>query len=701
MYIKEGITRVSYGSPSYDDFTILAEIVDSQMSYEKPILVRTKSQLYNWFGKEFSSMAFFEELLDYGISLYLTRPVSTEGDQTLSGYLKIEDYYQDTKLYESEPVMPSVREGETEIKRIYNMISEEGEYTSENGTPYDKYIWYYEPSDKSWSFTKVKDLPQNISGFKTDSLNNRDTLNIYSKNSKFSYCNPEYKERSNILQLIKDTYGKEFKYSLSGLNLERINKGLQTLAFDITTSTNTALRNGNYIIIQGNDKVGHLYYYGEKPENVSPKYYKVEEQFTGISDLLRKLKNIGYLEINGTLYSTFPTPTTYFFDIPGFNLEPSYIKTHRLLGELGDNEELSIRFYSKTIGPGGEEGNIKVALTKLEEEGEYRVEVSRFDYTEVYEGFFIDRDEVETERLDYTISKNSSLVYCELGGEDWIEPCEGEWELRGAEEEIETPEKYMQSLSILFNDRDDLCLPDFLLIPAVEKYGTEIDEDTGSLKSYKTFIKYSKDLGTQILVENSGEDINEPRHYRFNYVNDTENRIAYFLNKITLGGEERPGYYAFLIGLLGDMYNISTSLIFYNSPTDGKNPYTTDLKELEEKKCNYLVDNNQVYYYKKYFGGKKPITSVLGRFIIGKISRELEKNKWYYLSTRMNGKIRDRIENVLKRIVNTFSIIRSIGIVEFNYDYQGNKITMEIETTISDLVSKDIKLDITINYIKY
>ena len=89
MYIKEGITRVSYGSPSYDDFTILAEIVDSQMSYEKPILVRTKSQLYNWFGKEFSSMAFFEELLDYGISLYLTRPVSTEGDQTLSGYLNL------------------------------------------------------------------------------------------------------------------------------------------------------------------------------------------------------------------------------------------------------------------------------------------------------------------------------------------------------------------------------------------------------------------------------------------------------------------------------------------------------------------------------------------------------------------------------------------------------------------------------------
>jgi hypothetical protein len=700
MYIKEGTTRVTYGSPSYDDFMIFAEIVDSQMSYERPVLVRTRSQLYNWFGKEFSSKAFFDELLDYGISLYLTRPVSAEEDQTDGEYLDINSYYQDLKLYESEPEMPSVKEGETEIKRLYNMISEGGEYISEGGSPYDKFIWYYEPADRSWSFTKVKDLPQNISGFRTDSLNNRDTLNIYSKNSKFSYCNPGYKDRSNTLQLIKDTFGKDFKYSLSGLNLERVNKGLQTLAFDIT-SKNTTLKSGNYIIIQGNDGVGHLYYYREKPKAVSQKYYRVEEEFTSISDLLRRLKNIGYLEINGTLYSTFPTRTTYFFDIPGFQLEPSYIKTHILLGELGEEEELSIRFYSKTIGPGGEEGNISVSLTKLEEEGEYRVEISRFDYTEVYEGFFIDRDEVETERLDYSISKYSSLVYCETVGDHWIEPNEGTWELRGAVEETHTSEKYMKSLSILFNDRDDLCLPDFLLIPDVEKYGTEIDEDTGSLKSYETFLRYSKDLGTQILVENSMEDIDNPKHYKFNYVEDKENRIVYFLNKLTLGGEERPGYYAFLIGLIGDTYSISTSYILYSSPTDGKNPYTTDLKDLEEKKCNYLVDNNQVYYYKKYFGGKNPTTSVLGRFVIGKISRELKKNKWYYLSTRMNGRIEGRIEGVLGRIVNSFSIIRSIGISEFNYDYTGNKITLEIESTISDLIDKDIKLDITINYIKY
>ena len=40
MYLRLGTTNIKY-STEQDDFTVFSEVVDSKMSYEKPILVRT------------------------------------------------------------------------------------------------------------------------------------------------------------------------------------------------------------------------------------------------------------------------------------------------------------------------------------------------------------------------------------------------------------------------------------------------------------------------------------------------------------------------------------------------------------------------------------------------------------------------------------------------------------------------------------
>ena len=226
-----------------------------------------------------------------------------------------------------------------------------------------------------------------------------------------------------------------------------------------------------------------------------------------------------------------------------------------------------------------------------------------------------------------------------------------------------------------------------------------MEEETEVLTTYKKLLDYAQTFGCQVLIENSDQE-DSVKHYKHNYIEDAENRLVYFYKGMTINGWERPGYYLFLRGLLTDVYSISTNIAYYVSPADRKNPYTTTFSDLEEKKCNYLVDNNQVYYYKKYLGGKNPETSMLMRFVLGKISRELEKNKWHYLAERMVGRLTARIEGVLERVKNSFSIIRSINITDFDLVYSENKIKMSIETRISDLVENDIRLDIVINYNK-
>ena len=132
-----------------------------------------------------------------------------------------------------------------------------------------------------------------------------------------------------------------------------------------------------------------------------------------------------------------------------------------------------------------------------------------------------------------------------------------------------------------------------------------------------------------------------------------------------------------------------------------ENLYTETLDKLDNKKSNYLVDNNQVYYYSRLLNGKKPETTIWMRFVLGKISRELEKNRWSYLSERMIGTVKNRIDGILSRVQTSFSIIRRIQVSEFEIDYSNYKINLSIETWISDLIDNHMKLDITINYKNY
>ena len=194
----------------------------------------------------------------------------------------------------------------------------------------------------------------------------------------------------------------------------------------------------------------------------------------------------------------------------------------------------------------------------------------------------------------------------------------------------------------------------------------------------------------------------------YNYTKDISNYLVYFFKPLTINGYRRPAYYVFLEGLFRNIYSFSDTVINYDSPTKS-NPYelivddedyvtNTLSKYLENYKSNFLINNNHIFYYKKYFNGNKYESTVWMRFVIGKIYRELEKNRWSYLSQRSIGIIETRIRTTLAKIQNSFSIVGFIDLTKFSPNMLKNYLELTIDTYVNDLMNNNMTLDITVNY---
>jgi hypothetical protein len=157
----------------------------------------------------------------------------------------------------------------------------------------------------------------------------------------------------------------------------------------------------------------------------------------------------------------------------------------------------------------------------------------------------------------------------------------------------------------------------------------------------------------------------------------------------------------FLEGLLRNIYSLEETIVNYNSPLES-DPYelseSTLVEILEKYKSNFLINNNHIFYYKKYFNGPKYYSTVWMRFTLGKIYRELHKNRWSYLAQKSPGVIETAIRNTLEKIQNRFSIVRFINLVKFTPKLEKNYLELTIDTYVSDLMNNNMTLDITVNY---
>ena len=157
---------------------------------------------------------------------------------------------------------------------------------------------------------------------------------------------------------------------------------------------------------------------------------------------------------------------------------------------------------------------------------------------------------------------------------------------------------------------------------------------------------------------------------------------------------ERPGYYAYLRGVLLNEFSISVKDILYKTPTeDAFLDYGIEAS-LKRYKSNYLVCDNQTYFYKDY----QYITTGWARFIMGKIFRELQKNSGEILGQQLLGMIRSKVSSLISSISSGFSIVSAISITEFEPENNGQSLKISLQTIMNDQIKNNVNLDITVNY---
>lgn len=682
MYINLGSTKIKYPEKKPDDFMIFAEIPDSQVGYEKPILVRTSDELDIWFGTDYPGYDYHQELLESEVTLLMMRPISEVDNYYQEGYISYKDFIIVPELFNSLTELPDTGAVER-LYRVYNQGGLGVWVDPVTKLTYDEYIWL--PDLGNYINTDL--LPQNIE-VNSESSVNRDTLDIYAPvEGKLNYSHPKFLRKPRV------SFPLGFSPSELVSYLGDIERGYKTIAYNLDYS-GAYLRDGSYLIAKDSIGTAHLLYFGESIPNINPTYYKTTTRVDTIPELLLKLGDLGY-KIEDNLMVAPNPEVSYFYNIPGFNITPNYEETHAIIAEHHKGQEI-ISFWSKTIGYGGPDGNIQITIEDLGGK-EYRVTIKRFNYTEVFEG--------STEyasgklRIDNKISRESRLVYCKLaedfGGTGKENIPSGTWNLRGAIKEQHNSSSYNKALQEIKKGIGN-TFPDYFLIPNIGKFVSNEEDSNTYLTTYSNLLQFAKDLSCQVLIENSYIGDTGRENYLYNYLGDTYNRLVYFYHGMSISGNPRPGYYLFLRGLLTDIYAIDTSIALYDSPI--KKPYDNIVSELDKYKTNYLIDNGITYYYKNYQVGKNYTTTVWMRFVLDKISRELEKNKWDFLAQHKIGHIENKIKGILGRVRNSFGIIRSLTITNLDYDLVSEKVSVSINTSISDLVGNDITLDVTLNY---
>ena len=701
MYIKLGKSNIVNHSDSYDNFMVFSEVIGSQVSYEKPILLHTTQELDMWFGSDYTDYQFLRFLLESGVALYLYKPISEKGDKK---HPDISGYNCDPNTFYNQNLEPQIKQqvgskiiitGLPKVgtkETIYQVLDfENGKYVRDN-IRYSKWVW-----TNNGEYANYDTFYSDVN---SSSLDNRDTLYVLSDGNAVT---PQYttplsltfymlkEENKWNMVLGNDRIIKYHYKSLEDLNNSKISFSAgetasldwlpvkeypsldyHTLAWKINTE---ATIERSYLIIQRDDQYYMFRGPGDSNEvtGIINHYRETLEvrEFDSIGSLEDKLQEIGFIVRDHIVYSLTPCDITYFNTSL---LEPSPIDTQNIL-YAGLGYKAIIKFWSKTIGYDETKIHVKIEDT---EDGEKRITISKNGYYEVYETGGL-------ERVDYQISKNSKLVYCEILKEDQPIPT-GDWDMGGSILEEQDEGMYDKGIESL---EDNQNLPvDFIMVPNIDKY------------SSTDFLEVAKNLNCQILLQNT------ENNYENNII-DPDNRLIYFYKSMIVQGDEMPGYYLFLLGLLGDVYSMTSSTLLYDCPSEF-NPSEIRMlekkdgsieKKLKDYKSNYLTYNGQYYFYDQYFNGDQYTSTCLMRFAVSKISREIEKNSWTLIGDRTNlGGIMNRFKTMINQVKNSFSIIYSMELTDFLVDDTENKVKLSIKTQINDLVKSDMIINLTVDY---
>lgn len=187
--------------------------------------------------------------------------------------------------------------------------------------------------------------------------------------------------------------------------------------------------------------------------------------------------------------------------------------------------------------------------------------------------------------------------------------------------------------------------------------------------------------------------------FYFNYTGDSENRLIYFFKDFQVEGlYKRPGYYYFLRGILFNNWEIDKVIYDHDEEIE-----ETELgKQLQLKKSNYISLYNNSYHYKKFFwdttGNQDYYCSGTLKYCQSRLSRLFEKYKWRLLGFQKEGEMRSFIQNILNSVKERHSsLVHSLSLEDLQINNNRAEIRLLLRT--KEFIEKDIKLNVTLNYI--
>lgn len=562
MFIRLGNTKINYRDAKPEKYMLFAEVVNSPLSYETPILVNSISELNALFSKDFDDYIYLKRLLEtYGnIGLYLFKPFSPHKSQSVlesdefldySGFTKIKPYdiFVPDKSYigyleewkSNSDLVIEVFNDENDLRKGISYKKLVGDSWVTVDKPSSGLIFKGEPivdrklsefktlrnsdevcivlGDDVWvycegfGFVLESELPQNLAGTKdSESLDNRSTIFIPST-PEIDYIHPEYRTGKGLGVY---SFSDLPDIPVTSISMERIREGYETLALRLHVSGDLS-SDGVFSFLRLGDngtRVTYSFSTSSEPAGISENetfitlgsttnlIEEVENYFAG-NQYITTFRDNSDLILCGRLvdlgYNTFN----------GLSLEPDYTITQSIIYKSCENIP-GIQAWSKTIGGTSElddDGVIKVQIEHVENY-EYLIIISRYDYTETFQGSI--KNITGLDRLDYIVSKNSKLLYLKLTG-NLEEIKTGEFYLsRGTYTKDYHREDWMNSLKIMFNENSSKNVrADFLLIPNIQDYVPKtIDKNYNYYKEYETILKYCRANCIQALIQNSPSENN-------------------------------------------------------------------------------------------------------------------------------------------------------------------------------------------------
>lgn len=327
---------------------IVSSVVDSQQSPEEPVLIRTEQDLNTLFGTNWDWYDFYLALIEGGVSLFLFKPISSQPNTYIDGYVNTSDW-----TIQQIDALPDTGES----NKIYQLLS-------------DKWIF----DNDLQQFIKLSNLPQfNNQPETSRSWINRDSL-IVNQQGINCYKPIDFVDLDTLSNDI-DTRELIDCYHAININLNQI-KDRDYLMISLAKDNLDNIKNYLFVFNEYNKEVDEI------TETIQT------------TDLINELRSRFQI-----IQQSDEVITIYSESLIRCNssvLSPNYDIHNQIIYNLIEQE--SVHIQSKLLGKLSDPISVQIQKDKS-----YLVTIQKGDYTEAF-------SDSQVDQLILSINRTSQLI---------------------------------------------------------------------------------------------------------------------------------------------------------------------------------------------------------------------------------------------------------------------------------------------------